>query len=108
VLINAGIVIGSFVSGFVALTLPVEDKNDLESYEALKIDENWRLVYGFSAISEVVSLIFLLCSIKHISLLDLVKTDQKEEGIKLIKKIYKFSDETCTAEEWMEHLKSQI
>jgi len=84
-LINAGIVVGAFLSNFIALLVPVEDKNDPDSYVALKNDENWRLVFGFSAVAEIVSLIFLVCSVKHISLLDLVKTGQKEEGVGLIK-----------------------
>lgn len=106
IVINAGICLGVFFSNFLALLVPLEVKNDPTSYEALKLDNNWRIVYGFPALVELFSLIILLCSVKHISLLDLVKTDQKEEAVVLIKKIYRLSEDTCSAEEWLEHLKS--
>lgn len=66
------------------------------------------MVFGFSFLPQVFALISLIFNVKQISLLDLVKSDEKEEAVKLVKKIYKLSDDTCTAEEWIEHLKTQI
>ena len=71
ILLNSGLCWGIFFSNFLGLLVPVEDADDPSSYQALKDDENWRVVYGFCGIAQffvVISVIFFFPVIDLLSI----------------------------------------
>ena len=107
ILINAGICFGLFISNLFGLLVPIEDANDPDTYDKLKNDEYWRVVYGSCIVIQLISLLLIFVFVKEISLLNLLQDSTKmDKAIHEIKKIYKFSADTCTAEELADSLKN--
>ena len=55
----------------------------------MREDGNWRIVYGFPIVLELVSIIVIMKWIPHISIVDLVQGHQQKEAKKLLHSVYK-------------------
>ena len=88
-LVNAGICFGIFVSNLMGLIIPMEDLNDPLSFEKLKLDQNWKIVFAIPIFLEVFSLLALPVFIEALSLTNVLQTSKDQEYIrKEIRKIY--------------------
>ena len=82
---NMGINLGIMICGFVSLMLPLSDS----PLEERKENESWRIVYGFTLVAQVFSILFIVLFLKHPSLNSLIQNDKREEAMGEIAKIYK-------------------
>jgi len=73
-LVNAGICAGIFFAGVMGLIIPLEDINDPTSYEKMKNDQNWKIVWGVPILMGALSLILIPIFIKSLSLKNVIQT----------------------------------
>lgn len=69
----------------IVLALVLPESND---YEAMKVDGNWRIIYGFPYICQVLTNLMFLTCFREDSIVFNIANGNDEDAIKLIKKVY--------------------
>lgn len=77
ILVNSGIQFGVLASQSFGIFLPNLNRQDPNNLEALRNDQNWRLIWLVPVIFELVSLTFIPVFYKHLSLKKLIYNDTK-------------------------------
>ena len=78
-----------FVSNLMGFIVPILDEEDPSTREALKEDQNWRIIYGFCSICSIFTLIIIPLAFSSISLSGLIGEGKRDEAKAMVKKIYK-------------------
>ena len=71
--INGGLGFGCFLANLFGFIIPIEDPNDTSSLVLLREDKNWRIVYSFSIVMEVLTLLLVPCLYETLTLKSVAK-----------------------------------
>jgi hypothetical protein len=85
---NSGIQVGAFMTSLFGVFLPRFDEPEM-----LKNDQNWRIIWLFPVVLEIISLICIPVFFKHLSLKALIQNDSlRDLAVSELRKTYRFSE----------------